>query len=389
MKHETQVRLIHDIFRALERGTPPMTERFSQNDVSVYTSPAWAACEREVLFRQYPLVVGFSSQLPKPGDFLTEDFTPVPIVVVRSAAGELRAFANICRHRGAKLVTGCGGGLSRFNCPYHGWSYDGEGRLRVIPDEYGFAGLDRQAHALIALPVAEKYGLIWVQPTPGLPLQIDDLLSGLGEDLDSYGVASFAHQETRIVRRQMNWKIVSDTFWEAYHIKVLHANNIAPLFARNLALFDAFGRNHRFIGVRNSIEQLRTQPESEWDLVPHATILMKLFPNTVYLMQKDHAEVYRIFPVADRVNESVTAVSILAPESGPQWTRTMELLMGVVEQDFTVGENIQRSFESGAITHVNYGRFESALAHFHHSIREAVETTSTPNGNGSLSLSGA
>lgn len=373
MRHETQVRLIRDIFRAMERGTPPLAERFSENDVSVYTSQAWAAREREILFRRYPLVVGFSSQVQKPGDFLTEDLAPVPIVVVRNAAGELRAFANICRHRGAKLVAGCGEGLSRFNCPYHGWSYDVDGHLKVIPDDYGFAGLDRAAHGLVTLPVAEKYGLVWVQPTPGLSLQIDNLLGGLGEDLDSYGVASFVHQETRIVRRQMNWKIVSDTFWEAYHIKVLHAQNIAPLFARNLALFDAFGRNHRFIGVRNSIEKLRALPEREWDLLPHATILMKLFPNTVYLMQKDHAEVYRIFPVADRVNESITTVSILAPEPGPQWARTMDLLMGVVEQDFTVGESIQHSFESGAITHVNYGRFETALAHFHHSIREAVQ----------------
>ena len=88
-------------------------------------------------------------------------------------------------------------------------------------------------------------------------------------------------------------------------------------------------------------------------------------------MQSDHAEVYRIFP-ADRANESVTAVSLLVPEAGPRWTRTMELLIGVVEQDLALGEGIQRSFESGAIAHVTYGRFEPALEHFHRTIREAL-----------------
>jgi phenylpropionate dioxygenase-like ring-hydroxylating dioxygenase large terminal subunit len=373
MQHQTQVRLIRDIFEAMERGTPPLAERFSQNEVSVYTSPAWAARERAALFLNSPLIVGFSSQVQNPGDFLTEDYTPVPIVVVRTADGELRAFANVCRHRGAKLVAGCGDSLSRFNCPYHGWSYDLEGRLRIIPDEYGFEGLDRETHGLMSLPVAEKYGLVWVRPTPGPPLHIDTLLGGLGADLDSYGIASFVPQETRVLRRQMNWKLVSDTFWEAYHIKVLHTKNVAPLFVRNLALFDAFGRNHRFIGVRNSVEKLRSRPEAKWDLLPHATILMNLFPNTVYVMQSDHTEVYRIFPVGNGINESVTMVSILAPAPGPQWARTMDLLIGVVEQDFAIGESIQRSFESGAISHVNYGRFEQALAHFHYSIRAAIE----------------
>ena len=57
-------------------------------------------------------------------------------------------------------------------------------------------------------------------------IDIDAMLAGLGEDIESYGIAAFAHQETRVVRRRMNWKLVSDTFWEAYHIKVLHAQNV-------------------------------------------------------------------------------------------------------------------------------------------------------------------
>jgi phenylpropionate dioxygenase-like ring-hydroxylating dioxygenase large terminal subunit len=372
MKHSTQVRLIHEIFEAIDRGTPPMAEKFSRNDTSAYTSAERAARERDVLFRHHPIVAGFSSQIPNPGDYLTEDLAPVPIFVVRNLSGELRAFVNICRHRGAKLVSGCGAGAKRFSCPYHAWTYDTDGHLVAIPDEYGFEGLDRAASGLVAIPVAEKYGLIFVTAKPDEAIDIDAMLGGLAEDIESYGIGSFTHQETRVVRRRMNWKLVSDTFWESYHIKVLHAQNVGPLFVKNLAMFDAFGRNHRYVGVRKSIEKLRDLPEEKWDLIPHATILMNLFPNTILVMQSDHAEVYRVFPAGAHAGESVTAISILAPEASPKWSRTMDLLLGVVEQDFAVGEGIQHGFESGAIRKVNYGRYENALEHFHRSIREAL-----------------
>ena len=374
MKHSTQINLIHQIFDAIDRGTPPMAGRFTHNDPSAYTSPERAARERDVLFRHHPIVAGFSSQIPNPGDYLTDDLAPVPILVVRNTAGELRAFINICRHRGAKLASGCGHTAKLFSCPYHAWSYDIDGRLVAIPDDYGFEGLERASSGLVALPVAEKYGLIFVTPTPSGndTIDIDAMLSGLGDDIGSYGIGAMAHQETRVVRRRMNWKLMSDTFWEAYHIKVLHAQNVAPLFVKNLAMFDAFGRNTRYIGVRKSIEKLRDLPEEKWDLIPHTTILMNLFPNTILVMQSDHAEIYRIFPAGAHVGESVATVSILAPEPSPKWSRTMDLLLGVVDQDFTLGEGIQQNFESGAQRKVTYGRYENALEHFHRSIREAI-----------------
>jgi len=89
-------------------------------------------------------------------------------------------------------------------------------------------------------------------------------------------------------------------------------------------------------------------------------------------MQSDHAEIYRIFPAGAHVGESAVAISILAPEPSPKWSRTMDLLLGVVDQDFTLGEGIQHGFESGAIRKVIYGRYENALDHFHSSIRAAL-----------------
>jgi phenylpropionate dioxygenase-like ring-hydroxylating dioxygenase large terminal subunit len=373
--HQIQVRLIREALASIDRGIPPMTEVFTRNDPGTYTSPDWARRERETLFREYPLVAGFSCRVKKPGDYFTDCLGPTPILVTRNNDGRLRAFANICRHRGSRLVEGCGSGAVRFSCPYHAWSYDTDGKLRAIPEEVGFATLNRESHSLVSFPVEEKFGLVWVTPREGASIDVANYLGGLAEDLASYGIDNFALAEQRVVRRNMNWKLVSDTFWEAYHIKVLHKSNIAPMFVRNLALYDGFGLSHRLVGIRNSIEKLRDLPEAKWDLIPHATILMNLFPNTICVMQSDHLETYRAFPVPGSVNQSMTEISVLAPPAdaeSPKWKKVMDLLIGVVEQDFAIGEQIQRNFESGVLPEVVYGRYEPALEYFHHSIRMAL-----------------
>ncbi len=383
MQHETQVRLIREALESIDRGLPPMTEVFTRNDPSAYTSPEWARREREILFREYPLVAGFSCRLKKAGDYFTDSLGSTPILVTRNKDGQLRAFANICRHRGSRLVEGCGSGAVRFSCPYHAWSYDTDGKLRAIPDEAGFATLNRESHGLVSFPVEEKFGLVWVTPrqaatqtaTQNSTIDVVKHLGGLAEDLASYGLDDFALADQRVVRRKMNWKLMSDTFWEAYHIKVLHKNNIAPIFAKNLALYDGFGLNHRLVGIRSSIEKLRELPESQWSLIQHATILMNLFPNTICVMQSDHLETYRAFPVAGAVNDAIIEISVLAPPydaENPKWKKAMDLLVGVVEQDFAIGEQIQRNFESGVLPEVLYGRYEPALEHFHRSIRTAL-----------------
>jgi phenylpropionate dioxygenase-like ring-hydroxylating dioxygenase large terminal subunit len=375
MQHQTQVRLIREALDSIDRGAPPMTEAYTRNDPNAYTSVERAGRERAVLFREFPLVAGFSCRVEKPGDYFTDSLGPTPILVTRNQAGELRAFANICRHRGSRLVEGCGSGAVRFSCPYHAWSYDTDGKLRAIPEEAGFATLDRDSRGLVSFPVDEKFGLVWVTPHEGASIDIEKYLGGLAEDLASYGIDDFALAEQRVVRRAMNWKLVSDTFWEAYHIKVLHKSNIAPMFVKNLALYDGFNLSHRLVGIRNSIEKMRDLPEAQWDLIPHATILMNLFPNTICVMQSDHVETYRVLPVAGRANESITEISVLVPPAdadNPKWKKVMDLLVGVVEQDFAIGEQIQRNFESGVLREVVYGRYEPALEHFHRSIRRAL-----------------
>src|SRR3569833_2173788 len=89
---------------------------------------------RERPFRSMPVFMGLSTRLPKPGDYVTEDVAGMPVLLTRGADGQVRAFANICRHRGAPVASGCGNARA-FTCPYHGWTYDSAGKLLGTTDK--------------------------------------------------------------------------------------------------------------------------------------------------------------------------------------------------------------------------------------------------------------
>lgn len=378
MKHEAQVEQLRKIFGYLDAGETAMGDAVYRHHVSDYTSPDQAGREREMLFRHEPLLIGLSCELPNPGDYVTDDFSGVPILVVRNEAGQVNAFINVCRHRGARVASGCGSGKTVFSCPYHAWTYDRSGRLRSIPFEQGFESVDKTSNGLRPLPVVEKYGMIWVMPAPGGSIDIDSHLAGMADDLAAFGLACYSHYETRVLRARLNWKLVIDTFLETYHLSTLHKNTIAPILHSNLGTFDGMARNLRMIGARKTIDALRQRPESEWDLVRHSALVYVLFPNTVFIMQGDHLETWRVYP-GDSVDESKMHVSLYTPEPAvtdkarKYWAKNMDLLMATVQQeDFPLAENIQRDFHSGAQDFVTFGANEPALAYFHRSIKKTL-----------------
>ena len=382
MDHATQVRLTRALLGHIAAGSTSLADQVTRNPTSVYTDRAVLELEREMLFRGYPLLIGFSCQVPQAGDYLTDDFSGVPIVVLRDRDGRIRAFINVCRHRGARLVRGCGRVGKHLVCPYHGWSYGLDGRLAGVPQRHSFADLELEEHGLGALPVVEKAGMIWVRPRPGESFDIDAHLHGLGPELESYDCAGYHFYESRVIEREMNWKMVIDTFLEPYHFAYLHRDTVGPIFMPNLCLFHAFGLNLRETLPRRSIVELRERPEAEWNLIPHTAIVYVLFPNTVFIMQADHIETWRVYPKDNRTDRCVMYLDFLIPEAAENesarrhWQRNMYLAIATVDQeDFPTGEGIQRGFASGAQAHLTYGRNEPALAHFENAVKIALAAT--------------
>ena len=378
MQHTTQVALVNELLRHIDAGTTARAEGVARNRGDVYTDPA--RLEREwSMIRRVPQFFGLSCRLPAPGSYVTDDETGVPVLLVRGEDGRVRSFLNVCRHRGARVASGHGAGRRRFACPYHGWTYDCRGRLTGVPDRESFAGLDLAGRHLVELPAVEQGGMLWSALDPSIELDLDPFLSGLGPELASYRFESYVHYAQRTLARRMNWKMVIDTFLEPYHFPVLHSETVHPLFLPNLCLFDPFGPHLREIFPRRTITGLRARPESDWDLITHTAVIYVLFPSTVIVMQGDHAELWRIFPDARSDRREHHPPRFLYPRAGRDRQRAAPLdrnldlvLRTVEEEDFLIGEGIQRGFLANPQAEVVYGRNEPALQHWQRTVAETL-----------------
>jgi phenylpropionate dioxygenase-like ring-hydroxylating dioxygenase large terminal subunit len=379
MRHERQVELLRRL-----QGDPrpgPLGLASMHNPASAYTSTEVFAAEQRILFGGMPLLAGLSCEVATPGSFLTTSAGSVPVVVVRQADGDVKAFVNACRHRGATLFQEhMGAGLRKITCPYHAWTYGLDGCLRSFPGaEAGFDDIDKSTHGLHELPVAEDHGLIFVRADAhAAPFTVDDALHGAQEELAPFGLEHYVHIDTRSHEWAMNWKLVMDTFTEPYHIPWLHKDSIAPYYHFDRWIFDAYGPHPRFIGTRKGVMDEFAKPdEDDWELLPHGTIQYLLVPNAVLVHQIDHVELWRLVPLA--VDRTVALTSIYAP--GPPATekarryfvKNLDVLLGVTNaEDFPAQERIQRNLASGALPEVVYGKMEPALTHYHTAIHKLL-----------------
>jgi phenylpropionate dioxygenase-like ring-hydroxylating dioxygenase large terminal subunit len=238
-----------------------------------------------------------------------------------------------------------------------------------------------ERNSLVALPLCEKYGLVWVIPTADgtASFDIDPWLGGLGEELASFGFASWSFYDRRVIPETMNWKIVVDTFNEGYHIGFLHRDSLRDVLHGNVNDFEAFGLNHRLTFPRRKLERLKSEPEDSWDLMWNTSIVYLLFPNTVLIVQGDHVELARVFPREGRTDRAVMDLALYVPkapateEERIHWDKNMQLVLDVVTgEDFPTGRSIQLGLTSGAQNHLVYGRNEPAMIHYHKSMRAAL-----------------
>ncbi|MFT3763969.1 MAG: aromatic ring-hydroxylating dioxygenase subunit alpha [Minicystis sp.] len=372
MDHARQVELIEKVLARLDQRGSDMAGEATEIPVADYLSPDRLEREQRMI-RRLPVVVGFASQVAAPGDFFTHDHSGVPLLVARDREGKLGAFLNACRHRGTRLEDApCGSGKKGFVCPYHAWAYGTDGRLLAVPHREGFPGLDLSTRGLVRLPAAERHGLVFVQAAPGDPLAIDDYLRPFGEDFQGFDLGShvlFA-PSTRTV--QMNWKLMLDGSFETYHFRTTHARTIAPLFFDNQGVFD-FGEPHlRMVLPKRSIESLRGAERASWRIREHANLLYGLFPNTVVLVQPDHAMVVTTWPVA--LDRSVLVAGMLIPEppktpkAEAHWLLNEKIFWDAITEDLTMGERIQATLRSGANEHLLTARYEHLIPRVHEAI---------------------
>jgi phenylpropionate dioxygenase-like ring-hydroxylating dioxygenase large terminal subunit len=200
-----------------EAGTARSLE-FATLPTWVYHDPEFYELEVEHVFRRSWLLVGHVSEAPDPGDYISLDVADDRVFVIRGHDDELRAFDNVCRHRASRVVRGETGKCSNaIVCPYHGWSYGYDGRLRGVPDEQSFSGMDRSQIALPELQLEEWMGFVFVR-CKGEGPSVSEQLAAFHDEASSYRFEEMRPWGTRTsIDCDFNWKVFVENDAEGYH----------------------------------------------------------------------------------------------------------------------------------------------------------------------------
>ncbi|MEY4174583.1 MAG: hypothetical protein RI900_1748 [Actinomycetota bacterium] len=197
-----------------------------------YTSPEVFALEVEHVLRKRWIFLCRTEMLSESGSYRSFDTAGGPVVLVRSDDGQLRAFANFCRHRGSILVEG-EGSARRFVCPYHAWSYTLDGALSTCPDMQQAVDFDRSANGLIPVRLETWNGFVFIN--------FDDNASSLLHDLGDLPQRMASHRLDRMVctwrvsiMNECNWKLILENAMESYHTAIVHRDTVGRQDSRTL-----------------------------------------------------------------------------------------------------------------------------------------------------------
>lgn len=341
----------------IAQGTTDTGAEVWREPVANYRSAERLAAELAVL-RRLPVPFCPSAALPETGSYVAREAAGVPLLVVRGADGKARAFRNACRHRGTQLASGAGCAKS-FVCPYHAWTYTLEGKLRHVPHEEGFPGLDKSTHGLVPVHAEERLGLVFINQNETENAE-DPIASILRPDQPL-----FATTEREL---EVNWKVFLEGFIEGYHIRFTHPESFYPYGYDNLNLIDLYGRSSRITYPFRRIRKLESVPPAERKVEGLLTYVYHLFPNVLIIILSRHTNVMVLEPLSvDRTRQITYALANDAGEEALVEARRDRDFVGNTgaQEDLAVVTSIQKSIGSGANDAFTFGKFEGCIVHFH------------------------
>ena len=352
----------------LARGEAAIGDRVIELDASVYTDERRFEAEQRRIFERLPLLVAPSALLPDPDLAVAHDGYGVPLLLSRDSEGGAHALANVCRHRGTRLVeTSETVAARKIVCPYHAWTYGPDGALKGLPRPECFPGLRKQDIRLVEFPCVESGGLLWFARDDAADFSA---CADLALDMDAFGLSGLHLYRRRTHSVAANWKLIVDAFLESYHVKRLHAATIAPFFADGITAADHIGPHQRAVVGR--ADYLAEVDRDDWSALRHAvTYTYFLFPSAVIVVSPDYINILNIMPQS--VRHTLVEDFMLIPEppetneAEAHWRRSWDLLDGgtFAAEDFHAAALCHRGLASGLLKEATLGTLEHGIADFH------------------------
>jgi len=363
---------------ALARGEAALGEGIQTLSASVYTDPDRYESEQRAIFDRVPHLLAPSALLPENGHAVAHDGYGTPLILSRDQDGKAHVFANVCRHRGTRLIDSHEvAPAKRIICPYHAWAYKPDGQLTGMPRADCFPGFDKAAHGLREFPSVEAGGLIWWAKDDAADFADAEAVA---PDLDAFGLGDLHLYRRRTHDVAANWKLFVDAFLESYHVQRLHAQTIATFFTDGITAADTIGRHQRAVVGRAA--NLSEIDRDDWGQLRRAlTYTYQLFPASVIIVSPDYINLLVGMPQS--VGRTLVEDFMLIPEAPAtneaeaHWQRSWDLLDGGTfgAEDFGAAALCHKGLASGQIDEVTLGTLENGIADFHRKIEEAIQTS--------------
>ena len=361
---------------ALARGEAAMGKAIEAVPAAVYTDPDRYLAEQQALFHRLPLLLAPSALIPSLNQAVAHDGYGTPLILSRDGQGEAHVLANVCRHRGTRLLETSDEAMpaARIVCPYHAWTYSSDGALIGLPRADCFPGLDKAEHGLMAFKDYECGGLIWFSRDGQEDFAEIDMLC---EDFDAFGISGHHLYRRRTHDVAANWKLVIDAFLESYHVQRLHAQTIATFFADGITVADSIGPHQRAAVGR--ADYLAEIDRDDWGALRKAvTYTYQIFPNAVVIVSPDYINILVVMPqsVGHCLVEDFMLIAE-APqtnEAEAHWKKSWDLLDGgtFAAEDFRAAALCHRGLASGLLEEATLGTLENGIAEFHAKIAAAL-----------------
>jgi len=360
-----------------------------------YYDPAYFELEREAVFRRSWQQVGHVCELPEPGSFIRRELEVLKasILIVRGRDGGIRAFHNVCTHRGTQLVEEAQGKQSRFTCPYHGWTFGEDGSLLAAPDFEQFF-VTKAECALPTVHVEVVAGLIFVHlGTPETSLREE--MGPLADRMEQLPIARATTFSEYVYEIDANWKITYDNFQENYHLRFIHPSTAGP----GCAPANPFGYpeeygfqgDHRTQTIWTNPEPRMPNPVQGASFMRIGASLMKrdlmvpgaeknyfaLFPNFFLFGNPATHFSHTVYPLASNKSRGVIRLWWVGADENASERYAREFGMAMTRdihvEDRSVIERGQRGLESGALKHIHLQVNESLIRHLFNTVDGKVQ----------------
>lgn len=380
-----------------------------------YVSPEYYRKEQDRVFKKSWLLLGREDEVPEPGNFFVRDIevAGTSILVCRDRQGGVRAFHNMCRHRGNKVAFDSCGEVEGFVCPFHGWTYDLTGRLAYVPDEEDFFDLDRSKLGLVPVSVDLWEGFVFVNLDPAPERSLAEHLGEIRNMYDGY-FNSLAPIGRYSWDMNINWKLFMDVSVEGYHGAFVHRDSIADQFCEagnpnlNLPSIRLY-ETHRTVSIPadlsrapKPLEGLSYKFGSGSSYTPTKELnvsdglppgvnpdrvdswafdILSLTPNVIFLTGRGVCVLMHMWPLDVGRTRVETRIYLNPPQTmaqrvGAEYTATM--LRDVIREDSDTLEPIQRMLENRVLSEIQMSDQEIACRHFHQVLDRMIGTMQAP-----------